>query len=242
MASNKIIRYSVRKLRGVRDRSQIYCANVRRTRRVDRDGLVDFLAEKNTTVTRQDIVGVLDLLDEVIREQLVMGNSVNTGSFDAVVTIRGRFDSLEDVFDDDRHAVNVSVSATSALKRKIAVDAVLDKSRSTKRVPEIDEVYDFGSAMSDGTVSASHTVEITGANLGVTTENPVQGVDFVNGNTNVETAVELVNRLTDGRIVFEVPESLANGEYSLVIKRAFGSEVHEGKFASIVNVVSARAN
>jgi hypothetical protein len=64
VAAVKKIRYTVREFKRPSEGATLYCTRVLRTRNVDRESLVVFLVGKNTTVTRQ---GVLGLLDEKIR-------------------------------------------------------------------------------------------------------------------------------------------------------------------------------
>jgi hypothetical protein len=248
MATNKAIRYSVREIKRSEkgffgaDDARVFCAKVNNLSVINREELVNLMAGKNTTVTRHDIGVVLDIFDEVVREELVRGNVVNTGLFRASAAIRGRFDSFADEYDASRHSIEVTMSAGSKLRKRIAFEATTDKIVSSTRVPKIVGVYDYRSKTSNETVSAGYTAEITGANLNVTSENPDQGVYFVNEITNEQTAVDSINRITDTRIVFTVPETLSGGDYSILVRRVSGDETLDVGNAAKIKVVAVTAN
>ncbi|MBN2628712.1 MAG: hypothetical protein JXA95_18760 [Spirochaetales bacterium] len=68
-----------------------YVAKVKKPGILYQEDLIDAMLYKNTTLTRQDILGVLDLMRETVREKTMSGYSVHTDLFRAGVRIKGDF-------------------------------------------------------------------------------------------------------------------------------------------------------
>jgi hypothetical protein len=73
------------------------------------DFIVNEMAAKNTTVSRQDIIVVLDLFSEMVKDLLRKGFSIRTNLFSAYVTIRGPFGSEKETFSHGKHSLNINI-------------------------------------------------------------------------------------------------------------------------------------
>jgi hypothetical protein len=238
MASNNTIRYALRQNKLVSEGAENDCARVRRVGTIDQGDPVELMTGKNTTVTRQDIIVVLDLCREVLHEQLLAGNAINTDVIKAVATIRGTFASSDDEFDRSQHSIGLSVSANNSFARKIGFEAAPEKMRVTRPAPEIDSVYDYRTGSKNESVWAGYTAEIHGAKLNTTTAGDGQGVFFVNAQTGESTRVDRIVKETGMHVVFKVPETVSPGSYTIVVRRLFGSELKEGNLSSPVNAAA----
>jgi len=80
-----------------------FMACVKKKETLKQDDLIELMVGKNTTVTRQDVLVVLNLLKETITDQILSGFSIITDFFKARISIRGGFRSGSDEFDGLRH-------------------------------------------------------------------------------------------------------------------------------------------
>jgi hypothetical protein len=245
MATNNSITYFLReaKFRG-NDAGRKYYAQAHPLRAFDTEDLVAYMAGKNTTFTRFDIRGVLDLLAESVGEILGRGYAVRTDVFNAQLAVRGTFASIDDSFDKKRHELRATLSPGTRLAKRIAGFDRPAKVRRPVRVPQVYSVYDFISQSTDGTLTAGRSAEIRGADL-VSYPDRVsssvadeQGIFFVDVRTEQRIARADVVRQSPSTIIVNVPELPAAGEYAMVVVRAFGSELREGRFRVTVRIAA----
>ncbi|MCB0175300.1 MAG: hypothetical protein KDJ97_32650, partial [Anaerolineae bacterium] len=78
--------------------------------------VIDRMVEQNTTLTRQDIMAVLDLFFYTVMMLVLEGNSVLTPLVNLGVSIAGNFRSADDTFDRKRHKVKARVNASKVFK------------------------------------------------------------------------------------------------------------------------------
>jgi hypothetical protein len=96
-----------------------YTARMQKNGLLYQEELIGEMLKKRTSLTRQNIIAVLDLLKETVAEQVLRGNAVHTDLFRADVSIRGDFDSFDERFDDSKHRVCLNMKASLDLKREI---------------------------------------------------------------------------------------------------------------------------
>ncbi len=232
--SNSTIRFSLKAncLRG--QETSPFKAQVRAYKTMNREEMIADMAEMNASVSRQEIIVVLDLMKAVIKKYLLMGFRVKTDLFNAQVTVKGGFASDEDEYDSDRHTVHVRMAPAADLKKIGAQNARMEKVRDQEPEPALDRVYDFESQSKNGTVSPGHLAEMKGVNLDFDGNDEAQGVYFV-GAADALIKAEVVHRLRGSTVLFKVPE-LSPGAYSLVVRRGFGNEIREGRLKYMISV------
>ena len=110
---NSTIRYSLKENKLPVPNAPAYVAQVRGYKMVTHEQLVNLMAKANTTVSRQDIIVVLDLLESAVKEQLLNGNNVVTNLFAARVSIQGGFEARNAEYENGVHKVKVNLSASA---------------------------------------------------------------------------------------------------------------------------------
>jgi hypothetical protein len=231
--SNSTIRFSLKANRLGGQSASPYVANVQSYKTMNREEMIADMAGMNASVSRQEILVVLDLMKAVIKKYLLMGFRVKTDLFNAKVSMKGGFESEEDEYDPARHTVHVRMAPAADLKKAVAKDVRMELVHTSLPEPELYRVYDYESQTKNNTVSPGHVAEVKGANLDYDQTDDTQGVYFVNGPAAVKA--EVVHKLTGTSVMFKVP-TLAPGNYRLVMRRAFGSEIREGKLNGEVSV------
>jgi hypothetical protein len=249
MATNNAIIYFLReaKFRG-KNAERSYYAQTHSLLTIDTEGLIRYMAGKNTTITRHDILGVLDLLADSVGELLASGYAVRTDIFNASLAVRGNFVSKEDSFDRKRHELRATLSPGARLSKRIAACARPAKVRRPERVPQIHSVYDFGTKSTGRMLTAGHSVELRGAYLvsydrtahhdrGADIVAPGQGIFFIDTKTGMRAGRATVVRQTPSALIFNVPELPEDREYTIAVVRAYGAELREGRFRVPVRIV-----
>jgi hypothetical protein len=233
-SSNGTIPFSlkVNRLRG-QDVSP-FMARVRSYKTMNREELIAEMAGMNASVSRQEIIVVLDLMKAVIKKYLLSGFRVNTDLFNAKLSVKGGFDSEEDEFDPNRHTVHVRMAPAADLKNDVVTGARMEKVRDEEPEPKLDRVYDFETRSKNGTVSPGHLAEAKGANLDYDGNDEAQGVWFVDA-SNTGVKAKVVHKVSGSAVLFKIPE-LAPGPYRLIVRRAFGSEIREGTLKAELSV------
>ena len=196
----------------IADRS-IYTAHVQTNGTLGRDELAERLAER----TKQDVSlwkYFLDALSDEIGIQLLAGYRINLGQLTTGFAIRGAFMSEDDAFDHARHRLVATVRTLDPLKSAMSavspenvtlglsctVAAVMDA--VTKRLSEI---------------TGTNRVLIQGQKLGISPDNPDEGVWLVDPKTGDVVAAATVERSDDQTIDCFFAEPPSPGMYTLVV-------------------------
>jgi hypothetical protein len=203
---------------------------------VTRDMLVAIMAGANTTVSRQDIIVVLDLLESAVRQELLNGNRVITNLFSASVSVMGGFESADEEFDRASNKVKVNMSTARGLQNYVDYAARTEKVRGKTRAPEVDRVYDFTTAEANETVTPGAMAELKGCNLFLNGTDSGEGIYFVEKETGNTVKVEAIHRKTAGTVLFTVPWEIPAGTYTVSVRCAFGSELRFGSLKQSISV------
>ncbi len=98
-----------------------FIARVQPTDSIDLDGLIDFIADKGSTVTRTDIKAVLEDAIEASCQMLELGMRVNFGGLCSLFTsIKGRFEDSDSTFDPEVQQLEVKATAGTRIKKASA--------------------------------------------------------------------------------------------------------------------------
>ena len=205
--------YSLTKVPDAITDKEIYRAYVQTNGTIGRDELAERLASR----TRQDVSlwkYFLDALSEEIRNRLLAGYRINLGQLSTGFAIKGSFMSEDEAFDPAKHQLVVTVRTLDPLRSAIAavapeniirgltciVAAAMDA--TTKRLSEI---------------TGTNRLLIQGQRLGISPDNPDEGVWLINPKTGERAATARVERSDDQTIDCVFTEPAAPGTYTLVV-------------------------
>ena len=191
----------------------LYRANVQTNGTIGRDELAERLAER----TKQDVSlwkYFLDALSDEIGIQLLAGYRINLGQLTTGFAIRGAFASEDEAFDPERHQLVATIrtldplrSAMSAVRPEnvtlgltCTVAAVMDA--VTKRLSEI---------------TGADRVLIQGQKLGISPDNPDEGVWLADPKTGDVVATATVERSDSQTVDCAFAEPPEPGTYTLVV-------------------------
>ena len=191
----------------------IYTAHVQTNGTIGRDELAERLAER----TKQSASlwrYFLDALSDEIAAQMLAGYRINLGQISTGFAIRGSFMSEDEAFDPGRHQLVATVRTLDPLRSAMSevapanitlgltctVAAVMDA--VTKRLSEI---------------TGTNRVLIQGQKLGISPDNPDEGVWLVNAKTGDIVATATVERSDSQTIDCVFAEPPEPGTYTLVV-------------------------
>jgi len=131
----------------------------------------------------------VSLFLEEMNELLQEGFAINTGYFAAAASIRGTFDSGNDTFDKEKHAVTYKFTQGSVL-RKQAAETQAEILHVSNTNYGIQTVKDTHTNSENKVLTPNSPLKISGIKLKLTGSHPTVGVYFVNQTTGERTKVD----------------------------------------------------
>ena len=205
--------FSLSKVSDALTDKSLYFAHVQTNGTIGRDEFASLLAVR----TKQDVSlwkYFLDALSDELAAQLLAGYRINLGQLSTGFAIRGAFMSEDEAFDPARHQLVATVRTLDPLKGAMsavrpenvtlgltcAVAAVMDA--VTKRLSEI---------------TGTNRVLIQGQKLGISPDNPDEGVWLADPKTGETVATATVERSDSQTIDCVFAEPPEPGVYTLVV-------------------------
>lgn len=204
-------------------RTDDYKAQVRPSQSYDIERLINRMLNKGTSVTRTDILSVINLYEETIADITTEGDRVNTPLFNTSFSITGMFKGPIDTFDENRHKLRVKFTKGTLLRDAIA-DVVLEKTRTISQHLQILEVKDSFSGKMNESLTPGGVVEVRGNNIRIAGTNADCGLWFV---PDLGDAVKVRTIIQNKpSVLFAVIPLLAAGTYSIkVVTQYSGSKL-----------------
>lgn len=180
------------------------------------DDIIDEIADRGSTVTKADILSVVEEYQAVIAKFLANGDRINTPLFRTSASISGVFDNKTDNFDRSRHYVRLNVNPGPRIG-EIAEELPVEKVAATRTAPVLELFKDFASDTQDDTITPAGAAELQGSHLKVDPSDANQGVFFVTSD-GTETKADTIMRNKPANLIFMVPDSLTSGEYEIEVR------------------------
>jgi len=186
--------------------------------------IAEAIVSLGTTVTKTDVLAVLEGMCQVSEAKLVEGFRVQLGGVAELFTrIKGIFTGPNDGFDPSRHKIDVGANPGTRVRRAIETLAVVEKDETILPKPSPMSYTDFETGETGGEVSSNYLGTIEGLRLKVNEDNPDEGVYFINTSTSAETKVAKYDTNLPKQLKFKNP-ALDDGTYWLEVRRRFTEE------------------
>ncbi len=185
--------------------------------------LLDRMANRGTGISREDMHATLELLTQEIMDALVNGWAVNTRLANYRPGIKGTFVNATDPFDPKRHRFRAATRPGNELKKKMG-EASGERITIPPPAPFPSQYIDHGSDTTDNVLTPDNIGELTGRELKYDVTNTEEGIFLVPEDGGETTKVATVSILTDSRLMFKVPSTLAAGEYTMEVRRGYTKE------------------
>ena len=206
---------------------------------LDESDISNEMLKRGTGLTKQEILGVIDLYTDVLSDQVRAGFAVNTRLANFRPGIKGVFGSATDPFDPERHFFRASITEGVNLKKKMRT-ATGERTTSAAPKPFIIEYNDHGSSQTDQALTPGSIGEINGQNLKFDPQKETEGIFFVNQEDGSQTRVQVLSLHTESRLMLLVPDELTAGEYKLEVRRAYTrpTDIRTGRLNAILSVAT----
>ncbi|MDC7219450.1 MAG: DNA-binding domain-containing protein [Spirochaetales bacterium] len=211
-----------------------YMANVVKKKTVEQEELINIMLGKNTTVTRQDTLVVMDLLKETVMEQILSGFPVKTDLFKANVSIRGSFVSSDDSFDSTRHKVCVNIKPADDFKADLIKNAQVEHVDPNQSQPFIRQVFDYESQELRDDLASGALIGLKGGNF--TEENRETRVYLTREGETDKIAVGKIYQVKGRSILCFLPDNLEAGEYSISVVIGEGAKANQGTYDNSLTI------
>lgn len=185
------------------------------TRSIDKTVILDRMVAKNPGVRRETMSLSVDLMEEVVAEALMNGESVNTGLFRGVAQFRGT--AKNNAWDSSADSIYVSFTQGKALREAIA-DTTVDVLGERPVKFYIGSGLDVVTKATDFSATAGRNYTLFGKNLMVAGDDPSVGVTLTDSEGKViKLAEEMIVLNEASRLILLLPDGLEDGEYTLTV-------------------------
>ena len=207
------VMYSLTKVSDALTDKTLYFAHVQTNGTIGRDGLAERLAER----TKQSASlwrYFLDALSDEIAAQLLAGYRINLGQLSTGFAIRGAFMSEDEAFVPGRHQLVATVRTLDPLRS--AMSAVLPENVTLGLTCMVAAVMDaVTKRLSE--ITGTKRVLVQGQKLGISPDNPDEGVWLADSKTGDIVATATVERSDSQTIDCVFSEPPEPGVYTLVV-------------------------
>ena len=176
------------------------------TRSIDKNIILDRMVAKNPGVRRETMALGIELMEEVIAEALMNGESVNTGLFRGVAQFRGV--AKQNAWNAVTNSIYVSFTQGKTLREAIK-DTRVDVLGERPTKFYIGSGRDAATRATDFSATAGRNFTLFGKNLTVAGTDPSVGVMLTSAITGTVTKI-------DNAIIL-LPAALEDGEYMLTV-------------------------
>ena len=194
-----------------------YMARVRHVGIARMETIIERMIQRGSTITRPDIVSVLEDYYAVIESLLLEGMSVTTPLDHFSLSVKGIFRGADDTFDPARHRLHATIVAGPRLRKALQEGGEMVKEEMVKPYPNLVDYLDLNSGERNGILTPGGMGRIIGHRLKFDPADPQQGIFFIAAD-GTETRVSVVGKNKPRELIFLVPEGLTAGEYRLEVR------------------------
>ena len=206
-------------------------------------GLEDIINEmefRHSSLTTSDMVAMFEDFGRTVIKRIKEGDRVSTDMFQISLSIKGKFNSIDDGFDGSRHKVRIRINPSRTFKNAVTRDIRVEKQSSEQPAPNPQWFFNLEGSEPNTVLSPTHMARLKGERLNFDRNDPQQGLFIVpvNGQSATEPVrVTHFSRTTRGEIAFRVPDGLAPGFYRLEVRALFGAnDIRTGIYKTILEV------
>lgn len=218
-----------------------YYAGVQTSGSVDLDAIVQRMIDQGSTVTKADILAVLEDAIKASESYLLDGFRVNFGGFcELFPRIGGVFNGLEDSFDSSRHHIDLGANPGIRVRKTIRQNAEIAKQEATVPKPNPVEYIDLATGEVNDSVTMGNIGTLNGHRLKFNPDQPDEGIFFMDTDSDEEHKVTAVQRNKPSQLVFLVPTLTPElAECKIQVRKRFGdadSELRTGTLDAVLSL------
>ena len=223
--------------------ADLYAARVLISGSADLNTVADRIVEQGSTVTRTDVIAVLEGAIVAVENLILEGARVNFGGLcDLYPKIKGKFNGITDHYDPSRHQVDVGAAPGSRVRKTIRESATVTKEETILPSPLILEYVDLGSGEINDHVTPGSIGTIHGSRLAFDEQASDEGIYFRSASGPGYVKVSAIQKNKPSELVFMVPE-LTAGTYRVEVNKRFTTDgqLRTGRMDTILTVAAVMA-
>ncbi len=178
--------------------------------------IVDRMISRGSTVTKAEALSVLEEFNQAVTDLLKSGNNISTELFAIYPSISGVFNSPNEAFNANKHAINLKMRAGNRLK-DIHRNMVLERVEVNEYKPVIQQVTDLKTGAVNDTVSIGQIISVKGALLKISEEEKEAGI-FIIGEGTPETRITHIVKNKPSELLFFIPAGIGTGSCTIEIR------------------------
>ena len=179
------------------------------------DDVIDHMIAEGTGLTRPQALAYFEKIVQIFEYFVQQGHRVVTPLVSVQPSIKGNFEDTEDMFDSSRHRIRIR-SSSGIRMRKLESSVRLNKVDNKFREPAPKSLFDGTFREKNTKATPSGIASLYGKDLKFDQEDTQQGIFFISS-TDVETRVDVYNRIKPAEVGFQIP-ALTSGEYTVEIR------------------------
>ncbi len=190
------------------------------------DDIVDRMTELGTTVTKTDIIAVIEDSLRATESLLLEGFRVNFGDLVQLYpTIKGVFNGMTDSYDKSRHRLDIAANPGTRIRKKVKTEARTEKEETAKPFPVPLEFIDTASESSNESATPGNIGTVNGNRLKFNPQKADEGIFFIHTSDSTEIKAASIQKNKPGQQVFLIPSELTSGEsYAVEIRTRFTND------------------
>ena len=203
-----------------------YRAQIRPADSLNLNDVINRMLQRGSTVSKPDILGVLEDYHETIEALLREGNNIKTPLCNFSISIKGIFNGPDDTFDPVRHKLIASTTPGARLKKWIQTKIKLEKLKADTPQPLLQQFKDINSDLRNQQLTPGGMGELVGFRLKFDETDPKQGIFFLSEN-GAPVRAEVIGANQPKKLLFMVPD-LDEGPYQIEVRAKFGDNMIRG--------------
>ncbi len=203
----------------------------------DLNDVIDFMIAEGTGLTRPQALAYFEKLTQTVEYFVGQGHRVNTPLIRVRPCISGLFIDKKDVFDPNRHQINVRATAGLRL-RMLETNIKVEKVKFIQPVPILEIFTDAITGETNFFGTPGGIGVLKGNLLKFDVTDNQQGVFFASvADPSNETRVEVYSGIKPSEIHFQIP-ALAAGDYTIAVKSILksGGTLRKGELEHTISV------
>lgn len=205
-----------------------HTARVHADARAEVEDVVAGMLQHGSTVSKADILSVLEDYYDAVEYLLLDGRSISTPLANFRLAIGGCFQGPDDAYDPSRHRLLVRVSAGKRIRQTVPGQARVAKQDRGKALPLPLVYVDLASGERNRSLTPGGAGQLIGRRLRFDPADTRQGVFFVAPDGAAVRAAEVIK--TAPAEVIVIAPALAAGHYTLELRATFngGEQLRSG--------------
>ena len=202
------------------------------------DELIDEMAKNNTTITKADIAGAMNVYKEVVIRYVQLGYKVYCPFGQVYICAKGtandKLASFEPHLSGNDHDLNLKLTVDSSVAKTVLANTKTERvSGRYKMIPSIEEIQNVnGIALKEA--KPGNVIRIIGEYLKLDENDSEQGIFLTKGDVSIRLENYIWNK--NKRIDAMLPADIETGSYKVSIRAKPNTILYNGSFIKEITI------